>query len=511
VYRRSEVHATIYRVTPTNAILLVRISDDKAGDAHGVANQEAAGRRYAAQIGWGIGRVVVENDTSAFKRKEIPLPDGRRELRTVRPGFRLTLDLLASGTHDGLIAIDLDRTARDPRDLEDLIDVVERRRPRIPVESVTGSLRLANDADVTMARVMVAIANKSSRDTARRLKATQETLAEAGLPSGGRRPYGYQGSIKDERGKILNSGAIYVAVVEHEAEVIRWMADRILDEDDSWSLSRIARDLTARRIPTPSGGEIWSERSISSILTGPRVAGLRRYQGRIVGEGAWEPILEREQWEHVCAALSSRSGGARQNKLKRWLTGVLICGVCEKTLVGGSAPVQGKRRYWCKPGKNGGCGKLAVAAEPAEAEIEAQILEFLSDPANLRKLAAAQESVDVRKVRKELAEDEALLKTLAAEWAHKRMTFDAYREARGIVDARIEQAQGLLLVSAPRAVRQALQADDIADAWAEFTPIDKRDVVLACVTGYRVLPYSSAGPRRFDPNRLVPIPLPAHG
>jgi hypothetical protein len=52
-----------------------------------------------------------------------------------------------------LVALDLDRLARDPRDLEDLMDVVEASSPRIPVQSVTGPLRLDNNADVAMARV----------------------------------------------------------------------------------------------------------------------------------------------------------------------------------------------------------------------------------------------------------------------------------------------------------------------------------------------------------------------
>jgi site-specific DNA recombinase len=495
-------------MTPQNAILLVRVSDDKAGDAHGVGNQERQGRRYALQIGWEIGRVIVENDTSAFKRRRIPLPNGQHVLRTVRPGFRLILDLLASSTHDGLLAIDLDRAARDPRDLEDLIDVVEARTPRIPVESVTGSLRLANDGDVTMARVMVAIANKSSRDTARRLKSTQETMAEDGIPSGGRRPYGYQGPIKDARGKTLNSQDVYVKIVDHEADVIKWMAARILDENDPWSLSRIARDLTARQVPTASGLTTWSARSVSTILTGPRVVGLRKYQGKIVGQGSWAAILERSEWEKVCAALSSRSGGKRSNKLKRWLTGVLICSLCDQKLVGGRAAGRNEHRYWCRP-DIGGCGKITISAERAEAEIETQVLAFLAKRSTVTQLAAAQEHVDVGKVRRELSEDEAFLTQLAAEWAHKRMTFDAYREARQIVDARIEQAQSLLLVTAPRAVRRVLQADNITAVWAEFTPMDKRDLVLACIKGYRVLPYTAAGPRRFDPSRLVPVPLAA--
>lgn len=88
-------------------------------------------------------RTVI--DTSAFKRRTVALPGGRKAERVVTPGFRRALELLQSGQADGLLALDLDRIARDPRDLEDLIDVVESHTPHVPVESVTGSLRLANE------------------------------------------------------------------------------------------------------------------------------------------------------------------------------------------------------------------------------------------------------------------------------------------------------------------------------------------------------------------------------
>ena len=66
------------------------------------------------------------------------------EWRTYRPKLRHALDLLAKGENDGFIPLDLDRAFRDPRDLEDLIDIAE--EYGVPVESVTGSLRLGNDA-----------------------------------------------------------------------------------------------------------------------------------------------------------------------------------------------------------------------------------------------------------------------------------------------------------------------------------------------------------------------------
>jgi site-specific DNA recombinase len=223
--------------TPQRAVLLTRISDARNGETAGVDDQRADLLKHAAVLGWGVGKIIEENATSAFKRRKVALPDGRKVQRVIRPGFREALDLLQSGRCDGLLALDLDRIARDPRDLEDLIDVVESRTPRIPVESVTGSLRLANDADVTMARVMVAMGNKSSRDTARRVSRARQRQAGEGRPRhGGKRPFGYEPD-----GLVVNPS--------EEAEIIK-AADAILA---GVSLRQITADLRRRGVPTVTG------------------------------------------------------------------------------------------------------------------------------------------------------------------------------------------------------------------------------------------------------------------
>jgi site-specific DNA recombinase len=265
---------------PTRAVLLVRISDDKAQDAKGVGRQEQDGRALGERLGWGIAEVIVENDTSAYKRRKIKLPDGSSALRTVRPGFRSAIDKLASGERDGLLAYDLDRVARDPRDLEDLIDVVESRHPRIPVASVTGSLRLDDDGGVAMARVMVAIANKSSRDTARRVARKHEELAKEGKWNGG----GFRGYGFSTEGH---------AILEEEADILREIGARILGDWDGWtakqraaidpevgeSLNSIAADLERRKVPSATGVP-WSGRSVGSVISKPSVAGLRVHPRR---------------------------------------------------------------------------------------------------------------------------------------------------------------------------------------------------------------------------------------
>ena len=104
------------------AVVYVRISDDPEGTERGVDRQEADCRAYAAAHGWEVVAVFRENDTSAFKQRTITLPSGERVRRVIRPQFRTMLKHLTDGHAQVMIAYDLDRAVRDPRDLEDLID-----------------------------------------------------------------------------------------------------------------------------------------------------------------------------------------------------------------------------------------------------------------------------------------------------------------------------------------------------------------------------------------------------
>ena len=149
VARRKAVQAEGRQV-----VLYVRISSDPGGLEKGVDRQEKDCRALAAALGWQVVRVFRENDTSAYKQKTVTLPTGERVRRVIRPQFREMLALLGRRGADAMIAYDLDRAVRDPRDLEDLIDT--KVLAGFQVKSTTGSLRLENDADIAMARVLVA-------------------------------------------------------------------------------------------------------------------------------------------------------------------------------------------------------------------------------------------------------------------------------------------------------------------------------------------------------------------
>ena len=238
--------------------LYLRLSDSRTEEA--LDGREDRLRVEADRLGWIVARVVIENDAprqeggkmrpaSAFKRRTVRNasgeivkdPDtGKPVMRVIRPGWQSVIADLKTGRASAVLAEDLDRACRDPRDLEDLLDACA--QTGASARSLTGSLKLTNggeDAERFMARVMVAQAHKSSSDTSRRVRDAKERFHGQSY-QGGLRPYGYEHvaeTVKYHR---------TLMIVPDEAAIIRAAADDILDRDIS--LAAIVRDLrTARR------------------------------------------------------------------------------------------------------------------------------------------------------------------------------------------------------------------------------------------------------------------------
>lgn len=484
--------------TPMRAVIYVRISDDREGSGAGVGRQLEDSRTLAERLGWTVVEEIEENDTSAFKRKRVRRPNGSVELRVNRPGFRRVLEMLQSGEADGLIAYDLDRTARDPRDLEDLIDVVEQGTPRLPVRSVSGSLRLDNDADVTMARVMVAVANKSSRDTQRRVARKHEEIAKAGgFNGGGARRYGYE--------------ADGLTVREEEAEVIREMAERLLVGE---SVNSICRGLNARGVK-PVKAKDWSTNTVIGILKSARIAGLREHRGEIAGPAAWPAIVSVETRDALIAQLALNSHGAGKASLRYWCSHLLICGKCGAELAGqwGNA---GRWRYWCATDRDPrGCGGIAISGAGVEREIERQVLEYLAQPNVVKALADGTGRIAASETRRLLEEDEKSLRELARMHGERKISLPEWMEARGPIEARVKRYSQALRAAVPLRAQRVLEQKDRSAAWASLDPEGRRELAKVILEtsgarGWVVAPADTSKARRFDPERLslaVPEPV----
>lgn len=471
-------------MTQRNAIVYTRISYDPADETgvvqgKGVADQEKDARGLAARLGWTVVRVVEENDTSAFKRKKITLPDGTRALRVVRPGFRSVLDDLANGRANALIALDLDRAMRDPRDLEDLIDVVEGRQ--IPVESVTGSLRLANDAEITMARVMVAIANKASRDTSRRVARAHRRVAEEGRPIGGKRMYGFERNGIDIR--------------PDEAEEILHASQRLLE---GVSVREIAQDLRRRGVPTVEGRP-WTSASLRCILRRPRNAGLVVHRGeRLPVKAQWQPIVPLEVYEAVARVLSDPNRMTSPGNTPLWLGSGLYRCAC-----GGPMRVQGRERYRCQlvaTGHTKGTGHSTIPARAVDDVVESVVLARLALPDMLAAFVEPTAEVDVGQLQSEATALRLRLATLAEDYADGHLSRVQLVAGTKRIEARLSSVEAELSRAGGRSpLTPLLGARDVAAAWAQM-PLSSRRAIIRAFVEVRIA-RATLG-RRFDPERV---------
>lgn len=476
---------------PGSAIIMARISDARNGITAGVDDQLSDLRRHAAKLVWTVGKVIVENDVSAFKRRRVLLPDGRTELRVWRPDYREALDDLYQGRHDGLIVIDLDRTTRDPRDLEDLIDVIESRTPRIPVASISGSLDLGTDAGVTMARVMCALANKSSRDTARRVARARLRQAEEGRFGGGRRRYGY-----------APDGT---TVIPEEATEIRDAADAILA---GASLRMLAADLRRRNIPTPDSAQ-WSSAGLRSILTRPSIAGLVIHRGQILEgvKAAWEPILPRDQWEAMTSVLKDPGRRVGPGNTPRWLgSGIYLCGHPD---CAGRDP----RPTMVVHGHTNGypayqCARIAHLSRKAvlvDDWVERAVIRILA-ATGAADLARPGRGVDVRALAVESAQLRARIAEAGDLWEEGVIDAGEYRvrktrltERMAAVDARARDAAGDGALAGLVGSHPGMMWEDL--------DLGRRRAVLRILAVVTVLPATRQGCRGFDPDLVTVAPL----
>jgi len=472
---------------PKKAFLYCRISDSKNGTGTGVRDQEADLRRRAGELGWGVAGVVVENDTSAFKRRTVTLPNGERALRVVRPGWRSLLDDLASGRADGLIALDLDRAARDPRDLEDLIDVVEARRPRIPVESVTGSLKLASDSDITMARIMVAVANKSSRDTARRVTRARLRQAEAGAFGGGSRPFGFE--------------ADGVTPATCEADELRRAVDAVLA---GAGLRSVVADLNARGVMAARGGR-WTTQSLRGVLLAPRMAGLVQYQGSIIDGPTRAAIIDRDTWEAVGAVLNDPNRKTTPGPTPRWLgSGLFLCGHPEHagevvTLRSGTAGTKNYPVYRCSQAAH-----LVRTAGPLDEFVQAVIIERLSRP-DAADLLAPASNVDAVVLAREANGLRARIAEAKDAWESGVLTLADMKVRTARMGDKLDAIEATLASAAGRSPLAGLAGNlDAATVW-DGLDLGRRRAVLDVLLTVTVLPRDRRG-RGFDPDSVRVTP-----
>jgi site-specific DNA recombinase len=457
--------------------IYARISSDREGDGLAVGRQLEDCESRAVASGWRVVDRYIDSDISAYSGKQ-------------RPEYRRLIADISAGLINGVIVYNLDRLHRQPKELEEFIEVCRRAGIESNLASCQGHVDLSTHHGVLTARLLGAVAAMESDATRRRIQRKHEQIAQEGRPSGGgSRAYGFEPDG--------------LSVRESEAVVIRESARRALAGE---SLRSIATSLNGRGVPSAKGGT-WSPQTLRRMLLSARIGGMREHQGEIVAEGIWPAIITGAESAQLRAMLTDETRRTNRSARRYLLPRLLRCGLCEQTLV--SRPTaDGTRCYVCAKGPGfGGCGRISVRAQPLEEFVVEAVLYRLDSPDLAGALAGAPAAPDVERVRIEVEEARAQLAELAQDYYGERaITRGEFLAARTPLEARLQNAQKQLAkLSHSSAVSDYVgNADLLRERWAEL-PLTGQHAVVAAVLDHLVVQPARRGYNRFDPERFKPV------
>ncbi len=462
--------------------IYARISDDRVGDAAGVNRQLTDCRALCAARGWHVADEFVDNDIGAYR--------GR-----LRPEFERLRTMLKDGDLEHLVVWHPDRLTRQPRELEDLIALLD--ASGVQVATVTaGEYDLSSATGRMTARIVGAVARQESEHKSERIIRKAQELAELGKPNGGTRPFGY------------SAGGLEVDPTE--AARLQEAARRVLAGE---SLRGIARDWNERQVVTTAGG-VWTPGTLKRVLLRPRNAALREYRSstdrargakpEIIGPAVWPAVLDRETWERLCAVLNDPArrkfdpGRAR----KYLLTGLARCGLCGGKLV--ARPRADKRRcYVCASGPGfGGCGKIRSLSEPLEELIVEATLQRLDGPALARQMTDARKAAGPDVVA-EVERLERRLEQVADDYAADRVTRAQFLKINERLRADLDMSRKAFASDRRTTTLDQFVGDEgaLRRAWPDL-PLDRRRAVLDALVSSVVVGPAVRGRNFFDPTRI---------
>lgn len=456
---------------PARAVIYCRISSDLTGEAAGVERQETMCRELADQCGYEVTEVIIDNDVSAFSGVQ-------------RPGYERLLALIESGRVDAVVSYHVDRLYRRILDLGRLAAMIDQHRVDVRTVSA-GDVELSTASGRFTAQILAAAAEHESARIGERVSAKHKQNAAQGRAHGGGRSFGY---------KRLGPGKL--EVVPDEAAVIRWAADEVLR---GASLNSLVTDLNDRNVPTVRGGK-WRPSSLSKVLRAGRIAGLREVGGEVIGDGEWEPILDRITWERVAARITHAPIGRRPRR--NLLAGHVYCDRCGSKMRARSAGKPSAsnyrgRQYACDKVGGHGCGSNSVNAERVEEIVVGLALGAIANT-DLRAAASRRLVSSSADLIGNIAADKQMLDDLAGDFGSRRIGRAEWMAASDPIRQRIEEAQAEL--GRVDVIEDIPTGDVDAERWATLEFDEQRAIIGAVFD--RIVIRKGVGGRKFDPSRV---------
>ncbi|WP_216586833.1 recombinase family protein [Streptomyces brasiliscabiei] len=485
--------------------IYLRISDDREGAGLGVERQLKDCKPLATQLGWNVVEIYDDNDMSATNR------------RKKRKGYHRMLADMQSGHIDAVIAWHPDRLYRQPRELEDLMDLLD--DPELDVElrtARTGTIDLSTPDGRMLARIQVAVAKREVEHRGERILSKVQELVEAGaIHNSGHRAFGYDRHFDGTgpRRKITHE-----TVNEREAKYIENWADRALEGETLYSL---VMDAIANGVKTTTGGD-WSYQGMRAMLRSGRIAGLKEHKGEIKGKAVWPAIIPVEKHKALRALLDTKTEeyraehGERKTPARKYpLSGLprCTCKVPHTVGVPCTCKEEGKPHHKMKTSPRGdrptsvytcakdggGCGARTIDIPKFEKAMERLLFAQLEEV----EAAVAEDPEDPRPALEEK------LKKLEARNAELGEELDMGDRPVREITASIQRNKGRLAKLQQELAKLSVKAnvlevdvEDLREAWADY-PVARKQAVYRGLIEEIIIhpatrPYSVFNPARIE-------------
>ena len=222
-----------------------------------------------------------------------------------RPALTRLLDDIAAGSMDIVVVYKVDRLTRSLLDFTKLVEAFD--KANVSFVSITQSFNTTTSMGRLTLNMLLSFAQFEREVTAERIRDKIAASKAKGMWMGGVCPLGYRPT-----GRTL-------AIVPEHAEVVRELFRNYLEVGNVRLLEQ-QLEQAGQRVPTrltasgaSLGGGTFKRGQLYAMLSNPTYVGEVHHKGNVYA-GLQQPIIKRDIWDRVQAALAANQQGIQRGK-----------------------------------------------------------------------------------------------------------------------------------------------------------------------------------------------------
>lgn len=493
-----------FKSTARRVVIYCRISDDREGRQYGVDRQERQCRDLAARNGDEVVAVFVDDDRSAYSGKP-------------RPDYIRMLELLRSGTVDGVYSLAPTRLYRRLDDGLDFLKLIQARG--LAVETVKAGRYNLSTADGRRDALRAAVdAQHETEQISERVRDAKSDNLARGEYRGGPRPFGWDADGVTPRSLVcptvscanisgfdvnrvcLDCGADGVNLPGSEFWHIERGVDGIIAGESLRSLVTAANAdgsrTPARRFKQPDGtrGEPesreWEVSTFRPMLLRARNAGLIEHDGEIMGRAQWAAAVPEEKWRAAKAILENPTRRTSPGNARVWLLSGIArcwCGEPVKCTLGGVGTrdrVTGKREHYPTYRCRASAKHISRRTAHLDSYIVDLALERLSRPDAAALLLPPAPIDDAGELATQANALRAKLDSITADYNDDQITRKQMIDMTAATRAKLAALEARMADRMTKSVLASvpLGTPEVADEWAGYHLDKRRAIITALMT-----------------------------